>query len=161
MLTLLNLVYVLPVVIALIIAGVMVNGRLAGSARTLMWSGIALTCLTRLVSLFTPYLVMNRGFTQLYGVVNIITAVLGAVGVVLLVAAIGAAAVGFRPAIGQPASPGQPGWPQNQPGQPAGFGPPPGAPGRPDAGYGQSGPGHGRPVDNGQWTAPGQWGNQP
>lgn len=180
MLTFLNLVYVLPVVIALIVAGLVVNGRIAGTARTLMWSGIALTCVTRLAAMFTPYLLTSRGSTQLYAVVNVVTAVLSAVGIVLLVVAIGAAARGPRPAIGYPGAPNQPGWPSNQPGQPSnqpgqpagfgpqGYGPPTG--GHPGAGQGHSGAGQGQPGAGqghpgaggqpGQWSPPGQWGNQ-
>ena len=41
MMTLMNLVYALPLVIALVIAGAVVHGRVMGTARTLMWSGIA------------------------------------------------------------------------------------------------------------------------
>ena len=57
MMTLMNLVYALPVVLALVIAGAVVNARVPGTARTLMWSGIALVSVTRLASLCLPWMV--------------------------------------------------------------------------------------------------------
>jgi len=144
MLSVINLVYVLPVVIALIVAGALVNPRVSGGARTLMWTGIALTCLSRLAGAFLPYLVLSRNLTQLYTVLNVLNAVVSAIGAVLLVVAVGAAARGARPSSSHGETPGQPAWPsgQYQPGQPpqGGFTPPPAQPG--------------------QWTPPGQWSNQ-
>lgn len=145
MLSVMNLVYVLPVVIALVIAGAVVNARLNGSARTLMWTGIVLTCLTRLAAGFLPYLFLNRGFTQFYAALNLVNTVLSAVGVVLLVVAVGAAARGPRLATGYPPASTGTEWPgQQQPGQPGSFTPQPPGPAQP-----------------GQWTNPGEWSGRP
>ena len=81
MMTLMNLVYALPLVIALVIAGAVVHGRVMGTARTLMWSGIAAVCLTRLAGMFLPALVTD-GSMVAYGVANLILNVLATVGIV-------------------------------------------------------------------------------
>lgn len=98
MMTLMNLVYALPLVIALVIAGAVVHGRVMGTARTLMWSGIAAVCLTRLAGMFLPALVTG-GSMVAYGVANLILNVLATVGIVLLVVAVGVAARAVRAAV--------------------------------------------------------------
>lgn len=169
MLTVLNLVYILPVVIALIVAGLLVTPRVLGPARTLLWTGIVLECLARLAALVIPYLVMSRSYAQLYPAINLTSVVLGGVGVVLLVVAVGAAARGPRPVNGVPAAQAQQGWPGGPiQGSPQGFGPQPGQPGTqygwvqgqtqpPQDGQGWPG-GQGNAGDPGRWTSGSQGG---
>lgn len=163
MMTLMNLVYALPVVLALVIAGAVVNARVPGTARTLMWSGIALVSVTRLASLFLPWMVTG-GSAMAYGMVSTALSLLSAVGVVLLVVAVGAAARGTR---GASTYPGQPGW-QGQGVEPSGFVPPSvgqqnvGQPSAYPGGYGQPQGVDGRqqpPQQTGR-TNPGGWTNQ-
>ena len=167
MLSLLNLVYILPIVIALIVAGVLVTPRVPAPARTLMWTGIALECLARLAAMVTPYLLINRSFAQLYPAINLTIAVLGGVGVVLLVVAIGAAARGPRPASDLLGTTAQQGWPgsPNQ-GPPQGFNSYPDQPGtQPGWTHGPAGQsphdGYGRPGGQGNANEPGRWNSGP
>lgn len=159
MMTLMNLVYALPLVIALVIAGAVVHGRVMGTARTLMWSGIAAVCLTRLAGMSLPALVTG-GSMVAYGVANLILNVLATVGIVLLVVAVGVAA---RAVPGGGAYPGPQSWQQSG-SEPTGF-PTPGA-SQPNqypqhSGYGHSQPSNPQAPQQTDWTNPGGYGHRP
>lgn len=168
-----SLLYAVPMVAAMVIAGAIVGPRVNAAARTLLWTGIALLGVAQAAPLFTTYLVMERSLRGIYQVVNVVVFLVHAVGVVLLIVAIGRAARGNDPlrggsgGYGYPATTGglgsgfpggsgtpgptQPGYP-HQPGQ----GYPPGQtgqPGYPSQPSGQPGyPPYGQPGqwDNGQ-----------
>jgi len=131
MLSLYQLVYIAPVAIALVIAGALVSGKVAGVARTLLWSGIGLVVVGQLVTLLTPVLVRMRATGAMLGTVSLTSLAMQTTGIVLLIVAIGRAAQ-LNP---RPANPGAPGFsypPQgggwtagpSQPGQPGTHRPP-------------------------------------
>ncbi|NMD46456.1 MAG: hypothetical protein GYA85_06795 [Propionibacterium sp.] len=129
-----SLLYTLPLVVALVIAGALVGRRVNPAARLLLWLGIVFICLAQAATLATPMLVASRDLMWLYQVVNVGLFVLRVAGTVLLIAAAGRAASG-RPAGGYP--------PQSPVGQ-YGYPPPP---------AGQSG--------HPQYGQPGHWGGGP
>ena len=155
MLSLMSFAYLLPVVIAMLIAGLVVNGRIGSAARGFMWTGIVLLILSQSTTLVTTALVRSRMPTWTYSAVSLTSLFLNVIGVVLLILAIGRAARDSRPST--PAHPGAPGYPSG-PAWPAG-----GQSGTP--GYGQptrpATPGQpGQPGGAGQWNNPGPWGGQ-
>lgn len=158
MLSLMSFAYLLPVVIAMLIAGLVVNGRIGSAARGFMWTGIVLLILSQSTTLVTTALVRSRMPTWTYSAVSLTSLFLNVIGVVLLILAIGRAARDSRPST--PAHPGAPGYPSG-PGWPAGGqSGPAGTPG-----YGQptrpATPGQpAQPGGAGQWNNPGPWGGQ-
>jgi len=148
MLSLYQLVYFVPVAIALVIAGALVTGKVTGAARTLLWSGIALVVVGQLVTLLTPLLVRMRATGSLLGTVSLTSLAMQTTGMVLLIVAVGRAAR----LDSRPANPGPPGftYPPQRGGWTAGphHPSPPGQPSGADQPHG--------PVQGGQQTGLGQ-----
>lgn len=166
-----SLLYAVPMIAAMVIAGAIVGPRINAAARTLLWTGIVLLCVAQVAPLFTTYLVMERSLRGIYQVVNIVMFLVHAVGVVLLIVGIGRAARGNDPLRG---GPGGYGYPATTGGVGSGFPGGPGTPGSTQPGYPQQ-PGQGYPSGqagqpgypsqpSGQpgyppYGQPGQWGN--
>ena len=56
MLSTMQFVYLVPVVAAVVVAGLFAGRNVTGRARVLLWTGIALVIVAQLSSLFTPLL---------------------------------------------------------------------------------------------------------
>lgn len=117
MLSVLNLMYSVPVLLALVITGAAVSGRIGQGARGLMWSGSGLLALTQFSSAATAALVQTRMPSWSYGMVHIITVVLTTIGTVLLILAVARAAREGQPF--GPSAPGMPNYPPARPGSQA------------------------------------------
>ena len=171
-----SLIYTLPMVGALIVAGAIVGPRVNASARKLLWSGIGLLLVAQVATLVTPYLAMQRSLLSVFQLVSAVLMGVHITGTVLLIVAVGRAARGSKPVHGgpggyrYPADPGRAGdhgnasqsgySPQSLPGQP-GYPPQPtgraGYPAQSQAGQ----PGYPPAAQPGYPTSgqPGQWGN--
>ncbi|MFT4297093.1 MAG: hypothetical protein QM582_16955 [Micropruina sp.] len=167
----LSLLYSVPFIAALVIAGAIVGPRINADARTMVWTGIALLCVAQVAPMFTTYLLTERSLMGVFQAVNAVMFVVHTVGVVLLIVGVGRAARGNGPTPGAPGGYGYPAGGGMGSGYPGGLG----APGQPQPGYpqqpGQQGypsgqPGYpsqpsGQPGQSGHppYGQPGQWGN--
>ena len=120
MFNLFSVFYSLLGLLALVITGAVVTGRLRQGARTLMWSGIVMLALTHVSGLVTTAMIQARSPVFAYAALNFASVALTVVGTVLLILAIGRAA-----REGQPSEPSAPGAPQ-YPIQGGGYQPQPG-----------------------------------
>lgn len=123
-----SLLYSVPLVVALLVAGAMVAPRINSAARSMLWLGIVLICVAQLATLATPYLVMERSLAVISQLVNAALFILRLVGTVLLIVAVARAARGSDPihtrppGYGYSSEPGGPVPPNAQPGYPPGSG---------------------------------------
>ncbi len=113
-----SLLYSLPLIVVLVIAGALVGRRVNPAARRLLWAGIVLLCLAQLATLVTPLLLGSREMMWTYQAVNAGLFIVRIVGTVLLIVAVGRAAA--QPTV--PASYPQQAYPQQAYGQPPGYG---------------------------------------
>lgn len=163
MFTWITLLYSIPLIAVLVIAGALVGPRVNPSARMLLWTGIVILCVTQLASMFAPMMLSNRTLMWMYQATNVGLFVLRLVGTVLLIMAAGRAARG--PATVYPGQagygqPGQAGWTSGQPG----FAQPSGQPGYGQQPSGQPGysaqqPPATQPGQSPGYGRPGQWGS--
>lgn len=140
-----SLIYSLPMILALVIAGATVGPRVNAAARTLLWSGIGVLSVAQLAGMVTPHLAIQRSMLSLVQIINVVLLVLHITGTVLLIVAAGRAARGSELVHGgpggyrYPADPGRPGGYGNpsQPGYSPQSLPQPGYPPQPtgQAGY--------------------------
>ncbi|MFT3969915.1 MAG: hypothetical protein QM695_06450 [Micropruina sp.] len=92
-----SLLYAIPMIVAMVVAGAIVGPRINAAARTLLWSGIVLLSVTQVAPVFTVYLAMERSLMGVFQAVTTVMFVVHAIGVVLLIVASGRAARGNEP----------------------------------------------------------------
>ena len=151
MLSLMQFVYVIPVVLAVVLAGVFAGRNVTGRARRLLWSGIALVSAAQLLSLFTPFLLRMARPGWLLSVSSMTSLVVSVTGIVLLIVAVGQAARGTAPLHGGPQDYRYPSGPTPNAGYPQPSFRPEGSPPAQPGSYGSS-------VTPGAspWGSPGQ-----
>lgn len=139
MLSLMQFAYFVPVVLAVVIAGVLVGRNVTGRARGLLWTGIALVIVAQSLSLVAPLLLRWVRTGWVLSAFSMASLVVSVTGIVLLIVAVGQAArsaapvhpgppdyrypAGPTPNAGYP----QPGFPPAQQGPYGSSTPPPGA----------------------------------
>lgn len=120
--------YVLPMVVAVTLAGALGGRNVRGRARSLLWTGIALVVVAQLSSLLLPYIATRFRPGWALSAYSLGTSVISVTGIVLLIVAVGQAAraAGPQEPPPHPGSPGyrypaaaaQPGYPQSATGYP-------------------------------------------